>query len=196
MNKDLLTLPRKETCSLSGGGEDHEPPIGTGGSSFFFNLPDEISLENPTNSGGYFNYAIKKEKNLLRTYTAIFSVHVLTEEKGSKGRIIFDVYKMDENQNAKLRLWLADEFTATPLAQPNVIVDGNSGGVIRSDIRFMFKTLKKMRRKSRATHSNNDLRVIKWDLVDKDGNLISDGTNNFTAEGDDSYNFYIGFHHS
>ena len=195
--KNLVARPSRQTCSLSdGGGEDHEPPIGTGVGSFFFDIPKVIALEeNPTSSGGYFNYTIKKVTNVRQPYRAISSVQVITEEKGSRGRIITDIYKMNESQHAKLGIWLAEEFTATPTGQPNIIIDGDSGGAVRTDKKFTFKNIKKTLKNKRAIHSTGDLRPIKWEIVDERGNIITDGTNPFTAEGDDSYYFYISFFH-
>lgn len=163
----------------------HEPPIGGGGGSFFFDLPDgTINLDAPTLSGGYQTYNLIDSSNTRKDYSAIAKIAILTENHDAD----FSVHNAAENENVKLKLWLSETKDSPGNAEPDVIIDGANGGSISTNILLepAIKTNKKVRN-SRLYYPNRAMSVVKWHL---EGNTYDE-----SGEGDDMYYFYISFHH-
>jgi hypothetical protein len=170
---------------------DHEPPIGVGGGSFFFDVP-HMSLhlpEIPTDLGTYQRYDFLNNANRPKNYTAIERVAIMTEDD-SRGHISFVIHSFEEAQQVKLRLWLNNR-KAVPTGQPDIIIDGTNGGSISTKQHLTTRQdlpAKAMRGK-RHIHPGSDFCVVKWQIVDRGGVQLG------TAEKDDLYYFYVSFHH-
>lgn len=188
---------------------DHEPPVGGGAGSTFFDIPQQfIRLERtgklPNYNSGKVSYhkyqMIQKdtpENPDVHPYEAISEVLVLTEEARSKGEISLFEYGLRRNQSARLKLWLSTD-NGTLSDEPDIIILGDEGGAILSRKKIKFKGTGKNYRKERYVRSKkNRKRVAKWQLfevVQSEGKTIENAIAGFGANGDDMYYFYVRFY--
>ena len=188
-----------QTCQFAAeGGDEHEPPIGVGVGSCFFDLPNEIKLDRPTGMDGYQKYNFASNQSTHTPYTAIAAIAVINERRQRSRGITFEAYRVNESQQAKLRLWLSNTKDEPTSSQPDIIIDGVSGGSISTKQSLNTTImLPKSNRKTRHLHQNSDLCVVKWELVDRAGTVLSkpDGTPCRESR-DDLYYIYVSFYHA
>lgn len=196
---------------------NHEPPIGFGGGSAFFDIPCGIKLKRQSKKvDGYHKYKVEKVKEnepkcgfRHLKYTQIDSVLVMTEEERAKGEVGLSEYHLKEGRfKAELRVWLADRSNADTSgnADPDIIIGAEEdkvnekGEVIEGEGYIL--SLKRLSNKKRGKvyrnyryHRSERLRVVKWQLYDPaepGKGTIKD----FSDSNDDLYYLYIEFGHA
>ncbi len=163
-------------CGLTVGGDNHEPPIGFGGGSFFIDVPNQITIDLAAGEpvGGYKIYKfLATDGEHHHNYTALRNIGVMTE-LGSSGSIAFDNFRADEPDKARLRMWLSNTKSDPGARVPDVIVDGSgdgSGGAGTGYIKYLdsltgltMTNLSKAKRKKRYLGPTSTS-VVKWDVV-------------------------------
>ncbi len=195
--EETLGVRVYKSAEVTDGDRNHEPPIGFGGGSAFFDMPAGLKLKKgEKNNEKYRLYNVTADPTVRihedhKTYTDIECVLVMTEDKGS-GHISLKRYNLPENSKAELWVWLAKDSNVTfPASQlPDIKIRGADDGIIRTKKGFDRKTLKKTYRKNRYLRSSK-LRVVKWELHYKD----KEGMKSYSDENDDLYYFYVAFRH-
>src|ERR1044072_781808 len=197
-----------EMVELQAPGDNHEPPIGFGGGSFFCDVPaGRFQLNDTTTvSDGYRLYSFTSDDDFI----AIRSVAVMTELPDNNGALRFDKFTFEEGLTPLLRMWLgtgAGDISENDL--PHVIVNGaDRGSILLNTILSPFNsplTLDKEFRTARFRHPDPQMRVIKWEVVNHtNGELVTSSAlpviaaaNGVSCEGagDDMYYFYVAFDH-
>jgi hypothetical protein len=193
-------------CSIAINGDNHEPPIGFGGGSFFVDIPNEFMLSADAGVSGNHVYNILGTSGSgHKDFTAIRNIGVLTEVS-SDGSITFDNYKVEEDDGVLLQLWLSTDKTDPGSRAADVIVNGGSGssGSITSKDALTLVTpdLSKSRRKKRHKHADPLISVVKWALVRPDPqnpqNLIPvyiTAGKECSFSSDDLYYIFVAFYH-
>lgn len=176
-------------------GDEHEPPIGSGGCSFFFDIPDAFfSLGAPITVGNFKKYNFMTLTGTI--YNAISDVAIMTENRIINQGISFVKFELAEEQEAKLRIWLSDSRDEPANPEPDVIIDGAGGGSIMIKALLNESDLRKINRRKRHSHPVSNLSAVKWELLDRNGTpLINPNGTPCRASRDDLYYFYISFHH-
>jgi hypothetical protein len=195
---------------------NHEPPIGFGSGSFFTDMPLVIhDLDGPMSpqpgDPPYQTYTFSRTDGNgdpePSPYINIDRIAVLTERglpaADQAGGLCFVIYQF-EDQNVKLRLWLSDtKDIPADDAPPHIIIDGDSGGSIKSLQAFATPRIQltKNVRTYRYSHPMSDLSVVKWEVVNEEGEAITIGSEACEkpegsacgAAGDDMYYLYVSF---
>lgn len=205
--------------------QDHEPPIGVGEGSTFFDLPNPITLSNPISVVGdpYFTYRFLRASGAA--YTRILKITVLTEggsdnpESQMRGGVSFCTYEFPETEaspglKVELRLWLEYVRFNNPssVGDPDIVVSvgriqgKTDGGSIRTKV-FLGNRLRseKQKRTYRHLHPSPQVapipdfrqsyRVHKWAITDERGNVVALNGKKLEAANDDMYYFYLTFDH-
>jgi len=206
MPDEISTNSTFNTLDLQAVGDNHEPPIGLGGGSFFCDVPASFQLnDTETVSDGFRLYTFSSDN----TFIAIRSIAVLTELPDNHGAIRFDRFIFEETLTPLLRMWLgtgANEISEND--PPHVIVNGADGGRVFLNANFSpFNsplTLNKEFRTARFRHPDSQMRVIKWEVVNRAGSepltssdlpvILADGVR-CSDTGADMYYFYVAFDH-
>jgi hypothetical protein len=198
-------------------GTEHEPPVGAGGCSTFFDIPTGLLLKREgkeiipagkQKGTKYHRYniivdpEIEEEKRYERQkrhephepYTGIRDILVMTEERAGKGEIGLFLYNLALNSDAELKLWLAKESLEPEPerwlnTEPDVIIRGKDEGLILSKEKIDDESRGKKYRKYRYVRSAKKLRVVKWEIRYKDNGVVK----TFSDQGDDLYYFYLKF---
>lgn len=189
---------------ISGGvGSKHEPPIGAGGGSMFFDIPSDYLKLNENGKitvygEKYRQYKIVKTSNPDDVYQAISDVLVMTEEVAgaNRGEINLWSYNVNRDQNARLKLWLKKDEGNTHSVEPDIVINGRDGGSIISRKKIKHAKAGKNFREDRFVRSKKNLRrVIKWQMVSVDAQGGEHDLDGFGGANEDLYYFYIRFYH-
>ena len=185
---------------------DHDPPIGTGGCSFFLEFPvDKVTIPDTpggSSSHGGANYAAYAFSEKLssgamapKNYTGLAELKVVTEKMD--GRVDFNVYDFRSQNAALVKLWLTDSTTDPP----DIIIqcDENGAALVRKELK-----LSESNKKSRVRyyHKSNDpgdpgnsdradVKLHKWQVVSGgiSPTVLQEGS------GGDAYYLYMYFTH-
>lgn len=183
------------------GGKDHEPPVGGGVGSMFFDIPKIIGLEKAGKRDGYRVYKIvgtqarDRHNNQHKKYIEIFNVVIMTEDEKTDGEVTLHEYRLAKQTFAQLRLWLGEGPNETLPDDPDIIIsvdnEGDNDGEILTLKRLKHKRVGKKNRPNKFVRSSGNLRVVKWAITNSKGEKIL----NFGDENDDIYYFYVKFRH-
>lgn len=176
-------------------GSNHEPPIGVGGCSFFFDVPsDFFTLSTPVAAGIYQKYDFITRTDVV--YTAISEVAIMTESRLPADGVSFAEFELASTQQVKLRIWLGTTREEPIDPDPDIIIDGVDGGSILSKIPLSPVSVSKNVRPTRHRHPDGQISAVKWELVDQNGTVLRrpNGTP-CSASRDDLYYFYVSFFH-
>ncbi|HEX8637659.1 MAG TPA: hypothetical protein VF692_06340 [Pyrinomonadaceae bacterium] len=185
------------------GGDSHEPPIGVGGDPPYIDPPHDLPPEPPPpldeglkeGAVRYYKYKFARKAGEM-PYFNLESVRVLTEKGDASGKVSFVEYGVPRDRISKLRLWLGDNT-----GEPDIIIEGANGGRISTTQPFEERQTAnppKRNRNKRYYFPDRDTRIVKWDIVDDSGAVLSDlsaENGMLAAETDDQYHFYISFAH-
>jgi hypothetical protein len=185
---------------------DHDPPIGTGGCSFFLEfpvdavvIPDAASGSSSHGGAIYATYPFSEKLSSgamgPKNYTGLAELRVVTEKLN--GQVEINVHDFRSQNAALVKLWLTDSATDPP----DIIIqcDGNGAALARKNLK---KSESNKKSRVRYYHKSDDpsdlgnsdrpeVRLHKWQVVS--GGISP--TVLKEASGDDSYYLYMYFTH-
>ena len=181
-----------------GGLSNHEPPIGKGGGSSFFDIPNQIRLERSQRKvNGYWTYTfVPTDPVSHEDYTSIHKVLVICEAKSEDGNVLIEEFLPAPDDRAYLLLWIAHRPIEGDPGEPDFILTGNNGGSILSRCALKWTEFDKLFRSDRFVGSDSDLRVVRWEIKEENSDSKQPGKTIWSREGDDLYYFWITFDHA
>jgi hypothetical protein len=207
MKENELTEPVDVcSCELEVIIDNHEPPIGFGGGSFFCDIPAAnfiLTRDAIHDTATHKRYIFSGISPTHRPFKAIDNICVMTEV-AVNGNVRFEKFTIDPHSGLmpKLNLWLTDGLRP-PSGDPDVIVivemlDGNLDGsmLVSQEFNFPAETLTKRRRTERYRHPDPNIRVAKWEVVDAahgDAQILLPSGASMGASEDDLYYIYVAF---
>lgn len=158
--------------------------------SFNLDFPTAMRItpggKETVNGVAYFKYNISGNP-----YNGVGLVQIITEIGGNTGFTNI-TYTIPEAKHAKLYIWLINNSNPAPNSEPDIIIRGEGGGSVLSQLSPSHRNIPKPARPVRlycSPQENPDLSVRKWEIVDSRGMHI------FGDEGKDKFLFYVKFNH-